>query len=197
MYGAIDDFQTWNLSRTPFLFLVNSLLVSIFSFQSFSVICSSLFMGRDCLWVSKEQHREGNGMYILAYIWISRKYVYSLVHIYEYCCDSKYIYIYTNQIGSLYLLTSKYMEGLVMMDLNKTSQGLQKAALRVGRLSRCLGVFTKRCHYSYFFHYCHFYYYHNWSFWVVTILFFFTFAQFKVLSLVTIWSFKFCNIFFL
>ena len=39
----------------------------------------------------------------------------------------------------------------------------------------CKGVkvfFTKRCHYSYFFHYCNFYYHHNLSFWVVTILFF-------------------------
>ena len=30
--------------------------------------------------------------------------------------------------------------------LKKTSQELRKAALRVGRLSRCQGVFTKRCH---------------------------------------------------
>ena len=55
--------------------------------------------------------------------------------------------------------------------LEKTSQELQKAALRVTQLSRCQGVFTKKCHYNYFCHYCNFYYYHNLSFQVVTIFF--------------------------
>ena len=79
----------------------------------------------------------------------------------------------------------------------KTSQELRIATRRVVGCQDVQGVFTKRCHYNYFCNYCHFYYYHNLSCWVVTILFF-SFAQFEFLSLVTIWSFKFChNLFFL
>ena len=93
-------------------------------------------------------------------------------------------------------LTKKKIVILRGVPPRKTLQGLRKAALRVARLSRCQGVFTKRCHYNYFCHYCHFYYYHNLSFWVATIHFF-SFAQFEFLNLVTIWSFKFChNLFF-
>ena len=92
--------------------------------------------------------------------------------------------------------------------LKKTLQELQKAALRVTLLSRCQGVFTKRCHYNFFCHYSHFYYYHNLSFWVVTIYFFLvlhdlsfwdwlqdllSFVAICFLSFVTVWVLEFCR----
>ena len=85
----------------------------------------------------------------------------------------------------------------------KTWRESQKAALRTThQLLRCQVVYTKRCHYYFCHHcycpYCHYYYCHNFSFWVVTILFFFIFFtiwafEFDFFNFVTTGVFEFCH----
>ena len=70
----------------------------------------------------------------------------------------------TQKISILQYQKTQSVTKIKKPNVMKTLQELRIAALRVGRLSRCLGVFTKRCHYNYFCHYCHFYYYHSLSF---------------------------------
>ena len=96
----------------------------------------------------------------------------------------------------------------VYIFLRKTLQKLRKAALRVGRLSRCQGVFTKRCHYNYsvttvifititiwVFELSQFFFLvlHDLSFWVWLQLDLSSFVTICFLSFVTVWVLEFCH----